>query len=275
VQQGLISGPELYAIENPGAVELWGVEEKELYIENLMVYRDSLADKEKIEKDMKSLSHIMQNLKRHIYSEELLEIDQQYVQFKENSLKLKDYIVFLTKKARQKAVAIKSFSNLYMLHQALGQEEHIDFRLANRQRNEVINRLEKVLSSNELEDLVRNTVEFKAERISPYDFYTFLVRKAQSIDLDLKDYPELQKYIVYISLYQAIDKSRISQEMTVLEENIKETVFRNDVERKLNALSKEYALTKSIFNATLTRDDYAYYLSPGELWGVEEKELYI
>ncbi|MFC1576616.1 hypothetical protein ACFL3J_02985, partial [Candidatus Omnitrophota bacterium] len=45
VKEGLVSGAEYFAVNNPGKVELWGVENSKLYLENLKVYRESLKHK--------------------------------------------------------------------------------------------------------------------------------------------------------------------------------------------------------------------------------------
>ena len=85
VEKGQINGAEFYAITNPGNVTLWGIEDKDLYMKNLSVYRDSLKYKEKVGAYLKGLSHILNNLKRFIYSSELLEIDLEYCSYKEGT----------------------------------------------------------------------------------------------------------------------------------------------------------------------------------------------
>jgi hypothetical protein len=78
VNTGEVNGAEFFAINNTDKVKLWGIEDKNLYLENLKVYRDSLIHKKEVEKYLKELTHILNNLKRHIYSSELLKIDIVY-----------------------------------------------------------------------------------------------------------------------------------------------------------------------------------------------------
>jgi hypothetical protein len=52
-------------------VKLWGVEDTKLYIKNLDVYKRSLEHKKEVDEYFKALDHIIENLKRHIYNEEL------------------------------------------------------------------------------------------------------------------------------------------------------------------------------------------------------------
>lgn len=80
VKDGKVSGPEYFAINNPGKVNLWCIEDAKLYIENLNVYRESLKYKGDADKIIRSLSSMLTNLKVKIYSGELLEFDAKYIQ---------------------------------------------------------------------------------------------------------------------------------------------------------------------------------------------------
>ncbi|MFN3077713.1 MAG: hypothetical protein ABT940_12715, partial [Alphaproteobacteria bacterium] len=50
VKEGLVNGAEYYAVNNPGKVNLWGVEDEGLYLKNLKVYKESAGYKAKAEK---------------------------------------------------------------------------------------------------------------------------------------------------------------------------------------------------------------------------------
>ncbi len=261
VREGLINGAEYYAINNPEKVTLWGIEDTALYLENLSVYRDSLKHKEEVDGHLKALDHILNNLKARIYSEELLGLDTKYSHYKANRIEFKEYVSYLIQKARQKLIEIQSFANIYLLSQTLEQESKVDFRRANIERDEIISRLQKTLSKNEINELVVKTFDFKTEKIPQEEFYSYLVRKARSIGLELKDFPALNTYIVYISTYGAIDKSKIMEEMTALEDTIKESLYTDNVQRELDTFSKNLVLTKNIFSISITKEDYKYYLA--------------
>ncbi|MDD5174697.1 MAG: hypothetical protein PHV48_07755, partial [Candidatus Omnitrophica bacterium] len=259
VKEGVVNGAEYFAINNPEKVNLWGIEDVGLYVNNLKTYRNSLKYKDEVDKYFKNLSYILSNLKLKIYSKELLELDSRYNAYKVNNADFKDYLSYLIRKSKERLIDIKSYTNIYLLSQTLGQEGEIDFRKANNERDELIDKLQKRLSKNALEDLILKTVEFKAERMSQGDYYEYLAGRARSIGLKLDDYPQLQRYIIYISTYQATDKAKIMDEVTNLENKLKASLFTNDKDRELDILSKNLALMKNMFNISLTRDDYNYY----------------
>ena len=275
VKKGYLSGAEYFAINNPDKVELWGVEDTELYLENLNIYRDSLKEKETTDNYLKELDHILTNLKRHIYTKELLDLDRKYGQYKAEAIEFKEYLTYLTKSAKDKALDIKSFSNLYLLNQALGREESIDFKLANIERNRLIEEFEKMLSKTILIEMVEKTVQFKKEMISQKDYYEYLFALAEKIKLNLDKYPNLKKYMVYIRTYEAIDKLRIQKELSALESAIKETLYKNNEQRTLDTLSKNLILTKNIFNISLSNEDYEYYKNNEDSFGIRNYKSFI
>ncbi|MFA5147407.1 MAG: hypothetical protein WC515_08535 [Candidatus Omnitrophota bacterium] len=260
VREGLVNGAEYFAINNPEKAVLWGVEDVDLYIENLNIYKESLQHKEEVDRYLKELNHILNNLKRHIYSNELFELDLKYVVYKGGNLEFKDYISYLTGKAKERLIDIKAYANIYLLSQALEQEVRLDFKKANRERDGLVDVLQKKLSRRELEELVLKTLEFKTDKISHQDFYAYLAKKARSVNQDLSDYPELQKYIIYISTYSAIDKAKVIEEVDDIEGALKGSLYENDAQRTLARLSKNLALLRNIFAVSLTKNDYVYYL---------------
>ncbi|MFA5085883.1 MAG: hypothetical protein WC482_05920 [Candidatus Omnitrophota bacterium] len=268
VREGIVSAAEYYAANNPQKVNLWGVEDPSLYLENLKVYRDSLTHKDEVDRYIKSIGYILDNLKRHIYSEDLLEFDKYYAGYKDNKIAFKEYVLYLIGMAQKRMIDIKSFSNIYLLSQTLSDEDKINFKRANNEKDEIVDKLKKSLSRNELGELMSMVGNLKAEKISQSDFYAWLVKKAKSVKFDISGYTELQKYMIYISLYSAVDRTKVTKEIDTLEYRIKTSLYENDAQRELGVLSKNLAIMKNMFNISLTRDDYVYYKEHMETFAV-------
>lgn len=268
VKEGVVNAAEFFAANNPDKAKLWGVEDADLYIKNLKIYKESLVHKDEVDRYIRSIMHILGKLKKHIYSPELLDFDNQYMKYKENQVSFKEYIAYLITAAQKNMINIKSFPDIYLLGQTLEEEDKINFKRANNEKDEVVDKLKKVLSKNELEELVMMVGHMKIERISQADFYAYLVKKARSVKLNMKDYPELEKYIVYVSIYSAIDRTKITRQIDSLEDKIKESLYENDAQRELGILSKNLVLEKNMFNISLTRDDYTYYKKYSALFSV-------
>jgi hypothetical protein len=259
VKEGLVNGAEYFAINNPGKISLWGIEDTKLYVDNLRVYRDSLKYKAEVDRHLKTLEHILNNLKIKIYSPELLELDTKYSQYKANTLKFKDYLAYLIKAANNRNIDVRGFKNIRLLNQALEAEGKIDFKQANIQRDGLIERLHKKISKKAIEELTAKSIEFRSEKISQKEFYSCLEKKAKDKGIPVSEFMELEKYIGYVMMFDAIDKAKVIEEIDTLESKARETLCRNDDERQLCELSKNLSLLKNIFSITLTKDDYKYY----------------
>jgi len=275
VEEGLINGAEYFAINNPDKADLWGVEDTELYIGNLNVYRESLKHKREIEEYLKELNHIISNLKRHMYNAELVEFDQKYTDYKAEKLEFKDYLAYLIQKANQNAINIKSFTSIHLLSQLLKQEAGIDSKTVNIERNNLMGEFKKMLSRNALKELAEKTIEFDMKQISQKDYYNYLVKKANQMNFDMNKYPEIQKYIIYMATYETIDKIKAMKELASFEAGIKENIFENDDQTTLDALSKDLILTKNIFDISISIEDYEYYKTNKELFNMQNYENFI
>jgi serine/threonine protein kinase len=269
LKRGEVNGAEFYAINNLDRVSLWGIEDRELYLKNLAVYRDSLRYKEEVEGYLKELRHIFNNLKRHIFTPDLLKMDMAYSSYKAGNMEFREYLSFMIKNARERGISVKTFPNIYLIAQAMEKEDSVDFRKANAERTVLIDRMKSILSSAEMRELVSTTVKFKTKRISLKEFYNYLLGKARECGFDISGYPALSGYIVYVSLFDAVDRFKVMEELDDLERAVKEPLFRSDTERELDILSRNLALTDNIFKIMLTKNDFAYYKSNKDSFSAE------
>jgi serine/threonine protein kinase/uncharacterized SAM-binding protein YcdF (DUF218 family)/SAM-dependent methyltransferase/GNAT superfamily N-acetyltransferase/predicted MPP superfamily phosphohydrolase len=270
VREGLINGAEFLAINSSESLRLWGVEKASLYLENLGIYRSSLKYKASVDKSIRSISHILNKLKIHVFTKELLELDTKYAQYKAGNIEFKDYLAYLMGNAKSHNIDVKAYKNIHTLSQAIGEEETIDFKATQKERDELVEKLKSMLSRNEMEELVLKMFEFKNDKISQADFYRHLTLKAKEVGMKMEDYPELERYVDYIFLYASMDKVKTVMEMDSLEAAIRAVMCKNDTQRELDILSKNLVLMKNIFNISLTREDYRYYLDNEDSFSVRK-----
>ncbi len=206
LKEGEISGAEFYAINNPDKARLWGVEDTGLYMDNLNVYRDSLKHKDDINGYIRQLQDSLAALKIKMYSAKLLELDRKYQAFKDGSLEFKDYIAYLNTVSTDIKADNSDLPNIAIVNKALLLEKGIDFKLSNSERDQLMDRLSKILSRNELNELVQNTVEFRLGHIQPAEFYSYLFSKSRELEIDLSEYKDLDLYVGYITTYSTLKK---------------------------------------------------------------------
>ncbi|MBF0216635.1 MAG: hypothetical protein HQL30_06535 [Candidatus Omnitrophica bacterium] len=261
VDKGELNGAESFAVNNPGKVELWGIEKKDYYMENLKVYRDSMPKRNDVNGALGALESIYSQLKKKIFSENLAKIDGYFTAYKAGNMDFRDYVDALGKTAKAEGIDLKWFFNVFLLFQVTEMESDIDFRKADNERDTLMEELEKGLSIKEKEKLIAKSVAFKNKLIPEKQFYSFLLEKARYLEIDKTKFPTLFKYIVYVSIYEGIDYANLMTELDDLEIELKSKYFRNEDERALDRLSMDLAMLKNIFNVTLTKRDHEYYLA--------------
>lgn len=260
MEKGEVNGAEFYAINNPGNMLLWGIEDKDLYVKNLKVYRGSLGYRPEVDRYLKEVGGILGELKKKIFTSELLRMDEVYLSYKSGHIEFREYLGSVLARAKELKVDLSSFRNLELLDKSMSMEGGIDFKKANRERDELVQELQGSLSKNELRELVAKSVEFKAARLNRKDFYSYILKKAAAVGLNGNKHQALTSYIDYITAYESVDRARIMPELSGLERDIRVKLYKNDDQRRLDKLSKNLALTNNIFGITLTKTDYRYYL---------------
>ncbi|MGB3083053.1 MAG: hypothetical protein WBB86_08740, partial [Candidatus Omnitrophota bacterium] len=275
LKKGELNGAEFFAVNNPDRAFLWGVEDKDLYLANLQVYRDSLRYKEEVDRYLDELSHIMNNLKMHIYTQELITVDMNYNSFKTKKMEFREYFEFLLDQADAHNVDIKKFKNLNLLKDAMEKEEVIDFDRANDERDILIGELKERISRADLRKIVSMTVDFKTKKITQKAFYGHLLDKARRARIDTGTFPMMTSYLDYVSTFEEVDRFKIMGELDELEAAIKEDVFQNDTQRDLNKLSRNSVITKNIFDIRLNKTDYRYYLKNKDSFAVRNYLTFI
>jgi len=260
VREGRVTGVDLFAIENPNKLRVLGLEQPELYDKNLNVYRQSLTFKEKVDKYLGILRHFINNLKKPIFSRKTSALDKEKTDYDNNKNNLKDYVVYLKRIALDNEIAIGKFQNLSRLLILIEDEDKINFKRAEKEREILLDVITKKLSKIEIATLVQKSIDFKKKDISGVDFYEYLFRKARSCGIDLTDYPHLLKYKAYLDKYDTVEKDVFFEEIFDAEHHIADNLFTADDERTLYYLSDDLNVLDKLFSVSLTRRLYDYYL---------------
>lgn len=258
-REGVLGGAELFAVRNPGVVTLRGVEDTSLYRKNLAVYRDALRSRDEVTDALKQLKLQLAVLKQRIYPRELIAFDLKRNSLREKAIGLKEYCAYLTAFARERGVLLTDLHNLAALHAVLSAEATIDFKRANAERDEVVERLTKYLPRQGAEEFARRAARFRLGSLTASEFYADLARRSREADIVLASYRDLDAFIRYTTAYDTITKEDLFTELAAAEERVKETLFSDPDQRELDRLSKRIDIISDIFAATLTPDEYAAY----------------
>ncbi|MBF0253386.1 MAG: hypothetical protein HQL29_06170, partial [Candidatus Omnitrophica bacterium] len=160
------------------------------------------------------------------------------------------------------------FDNIFLLRKTILLENSIDFKKANLERTRLIENLEKKLSRNELRELGANSIDYKERRLKRVEYYNYLIMKGQEVGLNVDEYPMLKNYLVYVGLYDTVDRSVLMEEIDDFEKAIKKDLYENESQKELGDLSRNLVAINNLFGITLTREDYEAFMNNKEKFDV-------
>ncbi|MFH1877288.1 MAG: hypothetical protein ABH883_00570 [Candidatus Omnitrophota bacterium] len=264
LKQGRVSGAEFFAVNEPGRMELFGIEEEGLYNKNLTAYRLFLSMEKEKDKCLGRLSSLIAGFKEKIYSEEVKELDRAVTAYRDKTVELKDHISFLLGRMNERGIDIKDYPCVSEIESVLKNETEIDFKRAGKERAQLIERLQEKLSPAELERLARKMLDLKKGDIANEDFYAYLFEKAAFTDVDMGSMPSLVSYSEYIRKYEALDKAALFREIDEAREKLISGSLKTEDEARLHELDKNFLILEKMLNVSLLKTDFDYYMKNRE-----------
>lgn len=259
LRMGEISGEEYLDMVSNYDLDLYGIEDQDLYDAHLAAFLEVDSIKEEGLSYLKDLSNIVSRLKRLIYTEELKELEEQGKNYKHKVISLSEYCQYLEGMARKKGLNLESYPHLTAFSEIARLEQEIDFPRAELERNTFIKDLAQLLSREEVTQLLEKSKQFKTGEISSPQYYSFLKDiAAERLDLAQR-YPYFNSYTRYITVNKEIEVKYLLREVNAIEESIKEVYSLNTVQRRLNEISKSIQIVTKFLNLELTPQDYAYF----------------
>jgi len=290
LKKGEIAGEEYLNIASDYPIKLQGIEDRALYDQNMEAYLEIDKQKDSALLFTKLLSEVISNLKDKLYNKALSELDKKRIEFKEERMPLNDYVQYLNELAKpQSAVGKNWFAkiwekilvflskiglikytpppkidlSLYPDYQALVNsielEKTIDFAVVEKERADAIELLSKKIDQNSLNELLTKSVEFKSGKLSQGQYHNYLKDMMAKANLDIKEYPNLERYVRYITIYEKIDSAMLFKELKAVEGAVSDALAANDSQKQLLRIAKDLELLTEFINLKLSPDDFDYY----------------
>lgn len=257
---GKISGEEYLDIVADYPLDLYGIEDEALYEAHLDIFHKVDALRDESLKYLEDLAKVVNALKPKIYSEEVKYLESAKKNYEDKTLSLGEYCGYLKNIAFNKGFDLKSYPFLSTFAELARLEKEVDFKQAEAQRNEFVKSLASMLNERQVKTVVDKSQDFKAGKINPQEYYSFLKDLAQKKRINLEqNYPQLSAYIRYINENKKIDVAQLLKEVASLEEKIKEALFANADQKRLYEISKSLDVLKGAVSLELTPEDYGYF----------------
>jgi len=254
IEKGFFTGAEFYKITNADKyLNAQGAEDKAAYLEHLASYKDNGIDRDKILKFLKAVETSINTLKKKVYSKQLKDINKKASLYYAKQLKLPEYLMVLQGYSKKVEVDITKYKNLNKFIQLIGKEENIDFKKAESQREELIKDLSENLENEKLQELLKNSLDFKLNKLSALEFYAYLEQfLAPNTD------NHLTSYIDYLKFSNEIKHLKVFDEAEDFEEKLMLALSKTPIQKNLVSHSKTIKMLQDLYNLRLTRRQLDY-----------------
>lgn len=260
MREGKISAGEFFRTVSGDPVKLYGIDDKDLYVENLETFLVLLEEKELNMRLVSVLREALDKLSENILSDELKLLNSNSI------LNSNRHGGRFTRKWREvehigleHGVGHTRYENISGLLKAMEMEKRIDYDRTNRERDDVLDALASKVSRNILEEMVLKSLSFRIGRISTSQFYSYIVLLAKAEKIDPAMYSELQKYCDYVNIYESLDIGELMDEIDDYESRIRERIYRNDSERELTNLIKDVEILSNLYSTSITSGQLNYF----------------
>jgi riboflavin biosynthesis pyrimidine reductase len=256
LRRGQISGEEYLDIVSDYNFELYGIEDPGLYENNLESFLNIDTFRADALNDSSRLRKIVDALKNAIYNEELKAFEQVKTKYENKEITLADYVGHIKQTAERIEVKTQEYPHFEAFAKSAQLEKEIDFKQAEAERGIFIKELAKLLDEGEVKELIAQTQNFKAKKISPVEYYEFLKTKAEN-KIDLKQaYPQLDAYLAYTQLGNQVKPEDLIKETNELEKEIRKNIFVNNDEKNLSLISDSLGMLDRFLKLDLTPREY-------------------
>jgi len=261
VRDGTFSGPEALVIrkgfEYP--LHLYGIENQELYNNNLEAFKESLPFKKEAKSYFSRLGNYLGQLKSHLYNPELFEIDKKQLAYDIRLYSLNDYCLYLDGFLNDKNQVKKYYPNFYKLLQAINMEKTLDFAKAEEERTKLLTELTGVVPEEDIKKLLDKGLAYQKEQMSASRYLSYVKELAEKNNIKFDGYKNLDKYISYAASYDEIKSFELFNEIEEINLAIRSKVYTDDAQKKLDFLVRGLKVMRRLVDIKMINKDLEFY----------------
>jgi hypothetical protein len=266
LKENKISGPVHAMLTSSGELpRVLGIESPVHHAANIQAYRESAPRGEGARRKLLERTALLVKEKQSIFSPALAAFDQKVQAFRNQQISLGQYAKSLG--------ALPDSSpwppSLRAFFKALDIEENLNFNQVESERRQLIETLVRLLSKEQLSDLMRQSIAYRAGELRYADFYTHLKELCANNGLTLERYPAMDAYIQYVLLADGIDAGQFLDDLTRLEKEGYGRLAITAREKELVEESQSLWLTGKLIDFSLTPSEWKEY----QQTAVNEKDL--
>ena len=230
-----------------------GVDDKNHYTANVKAYLSSKDRKAEIQKRIKIEEQRIQTTKKKVFSPDLARFDSLRTAYHKGDLGIGPYLKKLDEYTAETDFAMDQFLEAYEL------ESSLDFIKVESERRDVIEKLTKRLTENEISTLVEQSLAYRTGRLSFGGYYQGLKNLCEQKGISLNQTPAFENYIRYVLLSDGIKATVLFDAIENRENQILSQLATTPEQKQLLDKTQHLYLTKKLIDFSLTPKQWEKY----------------
>ncbi|MDR2426442.1 MAG: hypothetical protein LBD46_04605, partial [Endomicrobium sp.] len=254
LSKGILTGSELFSINSGKTKILKGIEDRKTYLENFNRLVTIDSQREEIKSLFLEIRMILSYLADQHYGKENKKIDSVVRKYKDGKISFDRYFAYIVKKAKKQNIYFGFYPSIVLLSNIINVQSKLNKDKINSQISNFYNELKSEISYGEYKELIDYSSKPETEGI----FYFKLAEIYNKGNYSGK-YPELAKFLQFISLNQTINPLNLVNEERALLWEVRNNAAKTNMERELIYLSSFIDLMEGFLENKISAPEYKYF----------------
>ncbi len=253
VREAYLSGTDFFGIFHDGPTDLQGVEDAQLYLDDLKAFVQSHYAQAQIESALNGLKDVYQKVSGIVYGPRARDFMAFLSGYQKGSIGFARYCEQLADFAEKAGIALTRYEDFQKIVQSLRIEKNIANDSVEKERSLLLDGLQKKMVQEDLTDLLRESLLYRTGKKSSTDFYDYLEKTAGKYGMDWKGLENLHGYMQMVRLQHGIRTKDLLFQCEQIENEVKGSLFSDAVEREFDASIKRLTILDALVHLRLNR----------------------
>lgn len=271
MREGRITGADAFAVETEKPVELHGIEDYSLYMENLKMFKSIYKHQEELKPYFDEVHRLILAVGPKMLNPEQLDFTRKTEEFSTDKIDLLDYVTYMNQiSERHKLVSLNEmptivdYPNLTRLMRLKNLEEKLNQAGLKKETEALKAEFRKKLPESKQLDEVLLRLDESAKGLNPRAYFLELTDLADQADIDFSIYPAFRIFAEFLIHQDEIDHRVLFSELKKFEEMLQEKLFTTEDEKMFLSLIDHVSLLEQFFRLEVSREKIALYLKDQE-----------
>jgi hypothetical protein len=267
MREGRITGADAYAVEAGKSVELYGIEDQLLYLENIRMFKQIYSHQDEINAYFNSVHDAFDNIGRKLFTPGQLDFTRKTEEFFQDKIDLLDYLLYLNGVAEKTGPThlkdlkeMVHYPNLVRIMRLHAIEKQMDQSALKKEGAALKQEFAKRDLLSEEVDQLFDRLDDPQKGTKPRDYFVKLTEVADQGQIEFLSYPQLRMFAEYLIYRDEIDHQAVFSELLRYKTYLESELFTEGDEKKLLEAIDFAGLLEQYFRLEMSREKIARYL---------------